>query len=198
MNGYEKRTEKKKDAIVKAARELFSQRGITDVKINEIASKAGVSQVSIYNYFGNKKNLAKEVLASYLDNTIEEYDEILRRKIPFHEKLSLIMAKKHDITAEINNSAISKYAWSDKALRNVYEETAKSKAIPVYIKFIEQGKKEGAINKNIPTNAILAYILSSVAILEQSDYLKTSSEYKMGIIRLFLYGLLGEGKLPLL
>ncbi|MFA7139378.1 MAG: TetR/AcrR family transcriptional regulator, partial [Bacteroidales bacterium] len=62
MNGYEKRTKLKKNSIISAAWKLFSERGITDVGINEIATLAKVSQVSIYNYFGNKNNLAKEVL----------------------------------------------------------------------------------------------------------------------------------------
>ncbi|MDD4752642.1 MAG: hypothetical protein PHT78_05205, partial [Desulfitobacteriaceae bacterium] len=86
------------------------------------------------------------------------------------------------------------YAWEDKALQQVYKEAANSKAISVYTKFIELGKQEGAIDKSIPTDAILAYLLSSVSIIEQSDYLKTSLEYKRGILRLFFYGLLGKEK----
>ena len=44
MNGYEKRTQAKKEAILNVARELFTKRGIADVKISEIAAKANVSQ----------------------------------------------------------------------------------------------------------------------------------------------------------
>lgn len=194
MNGYEKRTQAKKEAILKVAWELFSMRGITDVGISEIASKAKVSQVSIYNYFGDKNNLAKEVLVSYLDKTIKGYDEILEREIPFSEKLKLIMDKKYKATAELSSSAFSKCAWEDKTLQQVYKEAANSKAISVYIKFIDFGKKEGAIDKSIPNDAILAFLLSSVSIIEQSDYLKTSTEYKMGILKLFYYGLLGKEK----
>ena len=194
LNGYEKRTKLKKDSIINAAWELFSERGITDVGISEIAAKAKVSQVSIYNYFRDKNNLAKEVLASYLDKAIKGYDEILEREIPFSEKLKLIMDSKHKATAELSHSALSEYAWEDKTLQQVYKEAAHSKAILAYTKFIELGKQEGAIDKSIPTDAILAYLLSSVSIIEQSDYLKSSPEYKRGILRLFFYGLLGKEK----
>lgn len=194
MNGYEKRTKLKKDSIINAAWELFSERGVTDVSISEIATKAKVSQVSIYNYFDDKRNLAKEVLASYLDKAIKGYDEILQREIPFSEKLMLIMDSKHKATTELSNSAFSQYAWEDKTLQQVYKEAANSKAISVYTKFIELGKQEEAIDKSIPTDAILAYLLSSVSIIEQTDYLRTSPEYKRGILRLFLYGLLGKEK----
>ena len=194
MNGYEKRTKLKKDSIISAAWELFSRRGITDVGISEIAAKAKVSPVSIYNYFGGKNTLAKEVLVSYLDKTIKGYDEILEREIPFSEKLTLIMDKKYKATAELSRSAFSKYAWADKTLQQVYKEAVNSKAISVYVKFIELGKKEGAIDESIPKDAILAFLLSSVSVIEQSGYLKTSPEYKSGILKLFLYGLLGKEK----
>ena len=194
MNGYEKRTKLKKDSIISAAWELFSRRGITDVGISEIAAKAKVSPVSIYNYFGGKNTLAKEVLVSYLDKTIKGYDEILEREIPFSEKLTLIMDKKYKATAELSRSAFSKYAWADKTLQQVYKEAVNSKAISVYIKFIELGKKEGAIDESIPNDAILTFLLSSVSVIEQSGYLKTSPEYKNGILKLFLYGLLGKEK----
>lgn len=192
MNGYEKRTKAKKESIINAARELFTERGITDVGISEIAAKAGVSQVSIYNYFGDKNSLAKEVLISYLDQSIQEYEEILKRNIPFSEKLKTIMNKKHDAVIEVSRSNFSKYAWEDKTLQQVYKEAATIKATSIYTKFIELGKREGAIDESIPNDAILSFLFSSVSIMQQSDYLKTSLEYKMGILRLFLYGLLGK------
>ncbi|HHT71755.1 MAG TPA: TetR/AcrR family transcriptional regulator [Firmicutes bacterium] len=192
MNGYERRTQAKKEAIISAAQELFSERGVTDVKVSEIAAKAHVSQVSIYNYFGNKNGLAREVLATYLDKAIKEYEDILGLDIPFSEKLKMIMAKKHDVVIEISRSHFSEYAWEDKVLQQVYKEAATIKAIHVYTQFIELGKKEGAIDDSIPNDAILAYILSSISIMQQPDYLKTSRDYKMGIFRLFLYGLLGK------
>ena len=62
LNGYERRTKAKKESIVNAARKLFTTRGITDVSIKEIAAKANVSQVTIYNIFGSKNALQKKCL----------------------------------------------------------------------------------------------------------------------------------------
>ena len=62
LNGYERRTKAKKESIVNAARKRFTTRGITDVSIKEIAAKANVSQVTIYNYFGSKNALQKKCL----------------------------------------------------------------------------------------------------------------------------------------
>jgi AcrR family transcriptional regulator len=194
MNGYEKRTQLKRQSIIDNARELFTQRGVTDVKISEIAARADVSQVSIYNYFGDKNQLAKEVLIVMLDEVIQEYDEILNRDIPFPEKLTIIMTKKHSAVIETSNSLFSAYAWSDKVLRQVYREAALIKSTHIYLKFIQLGKKEGTIEKWIPNEAILSYLNASITILQDPEYLKTNDEYKLGIFRLFLYGLLGKEK----
>ncbi len=192
MNGYERRTEAKKKAIIDAARELFTERGVTDVGVGEIAAKAGVSQVSIYNYFGDKHTLAKEVLIAFLDKAIQEYEEILNRGIPFSEKLEIVMAKKHDAVIGASRSHFSEYAWSDKVLQQVYWEAAAVKSAHIYLRFIDLGKKEGAIDERIPNDAILKYLYSSISILQEPEYLKTSDEYKLGIFKLFLYGLLGK------
>lgn len=192
MNGYERRTEAKKKAIINAAKELFTERGVTDVGVGEIAAKARVSQVSIYNYFGDKHALAKEALVVILDEAIREYEEILDREIPFQEKLKIVMAKKHNAVIEASRSHFSEYAWSDKALQQVYWGAAAIKSSHIYLKFIELGKKEGAIDERIPNDAILKYLYSSISIMQEPDYLKTSDEYKLGIFRLFLHGLLGN------
>ncbi len=192
MNGYERRTEAKKKAIINAARELFTERGVTEVGVGEIAAKAHVSQVSIYNYFGDKNTLAKEVLIAFVDKAIQEYEEILNREIPFPEKLKIIMTRKQDAVIEASRSHFSEYAWRDKILRQVYWEAAAVKSNHIYLKFIELGKKEGAIDEHIPDDAILKYLYSSISIMQEPDYLKTSHEYKLGIFRLFLYGLLGK------
>lgn len=192
MNGYERRTESKKRAIIDAARELFAQYGYSDVSINDIAEESGISHVSIYNYFGDKKSLAVQVLASFLDEAIKEYELILDRDMPFAEKLQQIMDLKTDKIEQTTHSFFSSLAWDDKAFQQVYQEAAYDKAIPIYTRFIELGKKDGAIDPTIPTDAILAYILQVMPLLQHKDYLKTPADYKQGLFKLFLYGIVGH------
>ncbi len=42
------------------------------------------------------------------------------------------------------------------------------------------------------TTRYIKYLYSSISILQEPEYLKTSDEYKLGIFKLFLYGLLGK------
>jgi len=192
MDGYQARTQKKKLAIIEAARELFTQRGVSDVSVYDIAEHSGVSHVSIYNYFGDKKTLAVAALASYFDRVIADYEEILEQNLPFSKKLTRLMNYKYAQIEEVANPFFSSLALEDEAFQEVIREAAYSKAIPIYKRFIKLGKKEGAISEEIPTETILDYILQVMSLLERKEYLQSSEEHKKGMLHLFLYGIMGS------
>ena len=88
MNKYELRTNKKKEAIIHSALELFSTNGFQNTSIKQISDKAQVSQVSIYNYFGSKDALVTECAKIIMKNTLESAKQILQEPIPFIEKIN--------------------------------------------------------------------------------------------------------------
>ena len=192
MTGYEKRTAEKKQAILDVSRELFSARGIQDVSISEIAGKAGVSQVSIYNYFGDKKALAKEAFISYIETAMEHFDQILLSELPFQQKLELILQGKSNMISQIAVSNFDEKALDDESLRHIFQEALIEKASEMYIKFISLGKREGAIDSTLPTEAVLLYLLSSMSVISSASFLASDKEHKMGMIHLFLYGIIGN------
>ena len=62
MDRFERRKEQKKSNIRQAALELFKTYGFKKVSISDIAHKAGVSPVTIYNHFGSKDELVRDVV----------------------------------------------------------------------------------------------------------------------------------------
>lgn len=57
------RAERTKKAILDAAEEIFAQKGLSGARVDEIAEKAGANKHMIYEYFVNKEELYKTVLA---------------------------------------------------------------------------------------------------------------------------------------
>ena len=86
MDGFQRRREAKKMQILQAAIEMFSNNGVKNASIAEIAKKANVSQVSIYNFFENKDNLAKEAFLNYMDEKMEKSEQLLNTNLTFPEK----------------------------------------------------------------------------------------------------------------
>ncbi|MFE6281070.1 TetR/AcrR family transcriptional regulator [Streptomyces sp. NPDC057877] len=63
------RAERKRRAIVRAAREQFLREGF-GVGMDAIAAAAGVSKVTVYNHFGSKEALFSAVIAGALDEPL--------------------------------------------------------------------------------------------------------------------------------
>src|SRR6266702_5977021 len=63
------RAERKRRAIVAAAREIFVRRGY-DAGMDLIAEAAGVSKVTIYNHFGSKEQLFTEVIGEAFEQAL--------------------------------------------------------------------------------------------------------------------------------
>ncbi|BBO86830.1 hypothetical protein DSCOOX_00100 [Desulfosarcina ovata subsp. ovata] len=58
--------------LLKSAQEIFSQKGLVDSNISDIAIKAGISDSNIYHYFVNKEDLLFYALADKLDEVEKE------------------------------------------------------------------------------------------------------------------------------
>ncbi|MFH9723306.1 TetR/AcrR family transcriptional regulator [Streptomyces sp. NPDC017254] len=65
------RAARKRQAVVRAARDLFLREGF-GVGMDAIAAEAGVSKVTVYNHFGSKEALFTAVVAGVLDEPLAE------------------------------------------------------------------------------------------------------------------------------
>ena len=69
----QKRAEKTKEDIFKAAEAEFSDKGFYGARMDVIAQNAGANKASIYKYYGDKDNLYKQVFYGVYDRfTIQE------------------------------------------------------------------------------------------------------------------------------
>jgi TetR/AcrR family transcriptional regulator, mexJK operon transcriptional repressor len=63
------RADRKRESIVKAARECFLRDGY-GAGMDAIAAEAGVSKVTVYNHFGSKEALFRAVVGAALDDAL--------------------------------------------------------------------------------------------------------------------------------
>ncbi len=65
-----RKTEIKRNAILKVAHEVFCEKGYEKASMNEIATRLGGSKTTLYGYFSSKKRLFQEVMsvAAYRKN----------------------------------------------------------------------------------------------------------------------------------
>ena len=192
MNQYQKTTEKKKQAIIQAALQLFKEKGFKETSIKSIAEVAEVSPVSIYNYFGGKDNLVALCVHDLFEEVTQQAEDILNSNLDFKTKLNQAFS----LCQEKMSQQISEY-FQDKLVKEPTFSTLLAKAITVkkrdiYRAYIELGKEEGAIAEDLSTELILNVMdaLNSMGNqLTHSANLETEVEQ---IHSIFLYGIFGK------
>jgi AcrR family transcriptional regulator len=70
--------DKRRDAIVEAAAQLFARRGFKGASIADLAKSCGTSKALIYHYFASKEDIVYEVMAAHLDALVDAADDAMR------------------------------------------------------------------------------------------------------------------------
>ncbi|NLI57246.1 MAG: TetR/AcrR family transcriptional regulator [Clostridium sp.] len=188
MNGFDKRKEEKMKHIINIAFEMFNSYGINNVKITDVAKRANVSKVTIYNYFESKEGLVRQVFFNFADKQLEEVKKLIESKLTFREKLERFYHIKIQaaelLSEKFVNSIIGSYPVIQEYMGSYYEEKLK----PVFMSLIIQGKNEGDIDKELSNEAILIYIEAFKDILSKP----MDRDLRTDLGKLFYYGFKGK------
>ncbi len=193
MNGYERRTELKKEKIRTAALELFCTYGTDKTTINEIAQKAGVAPASIYNYFGSKEGLMKDIAINLLENSWKARKELWETDLPFPELLRRAVTMNDDFIDNINLEALRALLDTDPEIKKLADDFYNHKYPYIVGQFIEKGRREGYIRRELSIEAATLYLKMYQNTLRQPEMLKNQSkDLWKELCDLMLYGLAGQ------
>ncbi len=196
MDGFERKKEQSKKAIIEAAMELFKLHGFKKASISEIARAADVSQVTIYNHFGSKDGLVMETVKALLTRILDRVREIIREDVPFPEKLETIVFNKAKIASDYRGQLMQEVARSDPELMDWVESFWMEDVRKVTLELLEEGKREGYINPELSNELLLLYVelcrRGAVASPDLIAQLEPDVEVYRRLNSLFIYGLVGK------
>lgn len=152
MSGLrERQKEQRKEAILVSAMKLFKASGYSATTVEQIASNAGVSAPTVFNYFGSKQeillslvNRAERSGASEALIDIDRYDNAVDALCAFH----LIMTEREletlpiAIWRELMNQSFD--AATSKEIMAINDQTAKEIAF-----FLRQLQSRGMISSSV-------------------------------------------------
>lgn len=196
MNGFEKRANLIKEKIMRTTLELVRTSELKRIRIADISKAAKVSQVTIYNYFGSKEGLLREVFRNYFDKAIRDFEEYMSEGHSLKEKIEHIIFLEKESYNDFPPGLIKELLIDDEELARYMDEQYRNKAIPLTIQIIEEGKDSGEISPEVSTEHVLAFIQlfmnqyeSILAMAQQSDDMDGFLE---GIVHMFFYGVCGK------
>ncbi|MCY7817413.1 TetR/AcrR family transcriptional regulator [Bacillus haynesii] len=194
MNGFEKRALLIKEKIKKTALDMLKTWEPKRIRITDIAKEANVSQVTIYNYFGSKEALLKEVFKDYIDQSISDFEEYMKKDISVKEKIELMILQKR----EANNqkfalTVIKEVMIEDSEIMDYVKRQYDEKIIPLMLQMIEEGHRTGEISPKITAESFLIFMNM---IIEHSKTLgeafEQNRQFTEEMMHIFFYGLCGR------
>ena len=165
------------------------------MSISEIASRAGVSQVTIYNHFGSKEGLIREVTKRLYLDVLEQFREIIKGERPFLEKLKTIVFDKTQLAGQHQGELVQEAIAQDPEFQQFIEYIWQKEVNQLMIDLFEEGKKQGYIDRKLSKEAIMLYL----DIMRQGVYnspglpdkIKSNPKLVRDLTSLFIYGLNG-------
>ncbi len=149
----------KRRQILASALDLFKHtHDIRKVSLEEIARQAGVSPTTIYNQFGSRENLVREVVRLLIEQTLERNTALIRSERPFPEKIALIMSGKVSLMEEVDHEVINKMLGQDKTVVAFTNEVYQQQIKPLWREMIADGKRQGYVDPSLDENTLLLFL----------------------------------------
>lgn len=193
MSGHKKRRLSKTRAILKAAEELFSVQGIEEVSMDDIARRAGVARMTIFNYFGTKDGLVYEMMRSELDQGCEEAEKVLSEDTGFEEKLEAIIDLKERAIKRFGKALVIDAFTRSTKLMSYRVDHLGPRIDAIVRHFFSQGKAAGAISSELPDSVLMAYFrVFSAGLSAEGSALAADLEdpdIRSKLIRMYFAGL---------
>jgi len=199
LDGFEKRRNDKKKAIMQTALALFDQYGFDKVSMTDIAEKAHVSRASVYNFFESKDNLRRIIIKDMLDDSVGKIKKLLEEPSNFIDKISEYIQIRSWYYGKYSLHFFFDTVESDPELRRYLDDfTANHKQL--LMQFIDEGKQSGVFSPDISNTAIEMYIeifqsyyLHNMRNREIRDRFERNPKLAQELNMLFLDGLI-QGK----
>jgi AcrR family transcriptional regulator len=196
MNGFELRKEQKKDSIRRAAVELFRTYGFDKVSINDIAQKAQVSHVTIYNHFGSKEELVRDVIKTAISGLVYVSRSVIKSDRPFLEKLELIVLNKVETAGQYQGELMRTMIHDNPVMVQFMESLWTQEIEGLIRELVDEGKRLGYIDKELSWEAVWYYFeIIRKGALAGADLpvdIRVDGKLARDLNQLFLYGLVSK------
>lgn len=150
----QERSIEKKNRIVQAGFELFSQAGYYNTNTAEIAKRAGVSTGIVYGYFKDKRDILLDVLEIYVNTAFAPVLNMIQNltaPVNFDETITHVLDGAIDTHKQYANihEALHSLSHSDEAVNNKFIELEDEITLSIAQKFTDLGVKKDNLNESI-------------------------------------------------
>ena len=149
-----------REALLGAARHIFSQKGYYRTNVSDIVSAVGMAQGSFYNYFRNKKAVFQEILQAFVNRIAEAVENVdlaaVKDDTSYYlvgmtlgSTLTDIFLEEHELTRIFFREAMGVDEDFDRIINQAYGRvTAATQA------YVKRGQKMGIVRRDVEAKVV--------------------------------------------
>lgn len=195
MNGFERRARQIKGKIKETTLNMLSTSSMKEIRIADIAREAGVSQVTIYNYFGSKEALIREIFLEFMESILDEFEAVVTGEAALKEKIEFIILQKKKNSHSFHPSVIAELMENDSEVRVMVQKNYEERSLPLVVELLTKSKANGEISNDISIDTVMLYLNmlyeSSHRMLESIQYEEDQEKLIEEMVQVFFYGICG-------
>lgn len=147
-----------REALLSAARRIFSTKGYHGTNVSDIVAAVGLSQGSFYNYFRNKKSIFQEILQTFVDriagavaevdlNTVKDETSYYLVGMNLGTTLSRIFLDERELARIFFREAVGIEPEFDQIVQDAYRRVTESTQA-----YVERGQAVGVVRTEISSH----------------------------------------------
>lgn len=194
MNGYEKRTQEKKNQVLEATFHLMNtDAGIENLTMDDISKNSNVGKTSIFKYFESKENLIYEVFKGFLNKMEQTAREIMDENKPFEETIIAISQNKINYLEKVNKQFYLDLMdfftkKDDDGLSLIMQEYTKE-SYGLMLDLFHRGRKEGKVDLKYSDEFLMIYFQALVEGISSPHIYKKILPYTAQWTELLIKGI---------
>ncbi|MDX2246415.1 MAG: TetR/AcrR family transcriptional regulator [Bacteroidia bacterium] len=185
-----------RDRILARATQLFLQKGVKSISMDEIAADLGISKKTIYLYFATKAALVYEISQEYFRQEKAMMDEIAKQAVNALDELSKVVNWSLRFIRNVHPSVvydIQKYyphAWA------LFDEYKTHFVLTKLSENLERGISEGYYRKEINVEMVARMRLSQIDACLNPQYFPSGKfdfmELQVQMLEVYMNGIVTE------
>jgi TetR/AcrR family transcriptional regulator, fatty acid metabolism regulator protein len=154
----------RKDRIMDAALRIFAEKGFQNATITEISKEAGVSEATIYEYFGTKEDLLFAIPEKITKETVEASSKVIPYIKGVEGKIRAILLFYIQLYQSNPNYAalVLLQLMSNKRFRNTPAHAAIRRSSRVLLDCIQEGITDGTFKKDSNPYLVRSMLLGAI------------------------------------
>ena len=159
----EGRSETTRRRLMEAAEAAFAEKGLSGARVDEIAAAAAINKRMIYEYFGSKELLYKQVLFQVYRRLETAERNLIEHQLSGITLIRSLISMYFDFLRD-NDTFVSILMWENlnrgQCLREMPEDSFQRPTLHFFMKEIQRGKEEGIFREDLDTEQLVVSLIT--------------------------------------